>query len=593
MIIGIDLGTSTSEVAVFRNGRAELVRDVPGSLGGILPSVVALNAKGKIDIGHDALQQLAIRPEMVVQEVKRIMGTGRTVRLGAVEYTPQEISAFILRRLREAAERCVGESINEAVITVPANFNDHQRRATQEAAELAGLRVRRLVNEPTAAAIAYGVARPQAEERLLVYDLGGGTLDVTVLELSEGILDVLASAGIAKLGGKDFDERLIGLLEKVTAGTPEYDLSTPRAQSRLRRAAQLAKVALSTKSTTDVLVEYLGLSGTGEPLHFEWELTRADFEAAIKDLVKSSLTTLDEALAAKGLSSTDIDSVLLVGGSTRIPLVRELVSSYFPGVPIRTDVSADEAVAMGAAILGGMESGDVSSEHTVLTDVSPHTFGIAVVGDSDGEEVSDLFDPVIQKNATIPRTGITTAFTRFDFQEAVHIRVFQGEASHCGDNLLITSFHHRMAPAPSGAEVRIEMSYNLSGTIDIVVTDVATNIQTTHHWRGGPGNLSAEQKAEARRRMAEQWTGATDHPDQPIPPAPSNPAEKPWERSDLWPSVSALHHHGVSRLDRLDGPTSSKVRGLLAELEGAAARDDRNALSAAEARLTDLLFDLD
>lgn len=596
MIVGIDLGTSTSEIAVLRNGRPELIRDVPGSIGGILPSVVALNAKGQIEVGTDAVQQSKVRPEMVVHEIKRHMGSDQTVTLGAIEFSPQEISAAILRRLKEAAEHFLGEPITEAVITVPANFNDRQRRATEQAAALVDLRVRRFINEPTAAAISYGENATGVEERLLVYDLGGGTLDVTVLELSEGVHDVLASAGIPKLGGKDFDDRLIALLVRECERIHDVPLTSVKTQARIREAALNAKIALSANSECQVAIDFIGLDKQGEPLSFEMTLTRRMFEDVIRDLVESSTAAIDEALRVKNLSVEDIDTVLLVGGATRIPLVREVVSTYFGGRTLRTDVSPDEAVALGAAVLGGIEGGQVSPEHTILTDVSPYTIGVAVSEEEDGERMSNLFSPVLLKNTTIPRTVRKTFLTMHDWQDAVRVRVFQGEERLCSDNIFACEFTHPMASAPAGAEVHVEISYDLSGKILIEAIDASTGARTRHECVLGPGGLAEAELQSAKDRLNRNWKVAAGAQEravggsgpQDIPPPPPS-----WERSPLWTEVAALHSHAIRRLDELDEDKRTHLRLLLDRLESSASSGNGESLRKTEGELTEFLFDLE
>lgn len=355
MIIGIDLGTSTSAVSVLRNGKPHLIREVRGAARGILPSVIGVNSKGALIVGEDIVSQLVLKPELAVQEVKRKMGTGEKLRLGAEEYTPQELSSFILRHLKEEAERYIGEPVADAIITVPAYFNDVQRRATQDAGELAGLNVRRLINEPTAAALAYGIDRPGVDEYVAVYDFGGGTLDVTILELSEGVLDVLASTGNTRLGGKDLDERLMSYVAtECRRSTGLEILASPRGRQRLKAECRKAKEALSTSDAATIALDNLGISRDGSPIDFETEIRRETFEGLIRDLIDSTTEQLNEALDAKGLTPEQIKTVLLVGGSTRIPLVRDFVSKFFGGRTFPVHVSPDEAVSLGAAVLAGI-----------------------------------------------------------------------------------------------------------------------------------------------------------------------------------------------------------------------------------------------
>lgn len=604
MIVGIDLGTSTSEVSYLRNGKPHLITDVHGSERGILPSVVGLSSKGALRVGQDAAALLA-KPGFAVQEAKREMGTPTCLTLGGDEYTPQEISAFILRHLKEEAERHLGEPVTDAVITVPAYFNDAQRQATEDAGELAGLRVRRLINEPTAAALAYGLERPGVEEKILVYDLGGGTLDVTVLELSEGYLDVYASTGNSRLGGKDFDERLMELLAAECRRTTGLELlKNGRHRLRLKKEAKRAKEALSFADSASVVLDNLELSAVGDPIDFEFEVTRLAFERLIRPMVESTREQLDEALAAKDLTPADIQTILLVGGSTRVPLVQQFVSQYFGGRALRSEVNPDEAVSLGAAILAGIVEQKLDPTTAVITDVSPFTLGVAVqrlVGD---ERISGFFDPLIEKQSTIPRTAKKTYRTSSDWQDAVHVEVFQGEAEMCKDNEPIDDFMHPMKPAPAGQEVEIEFSYNLNNRVEIVVRDPSTGKETCREIRIGPGRMSDSDKQRARARVDERWgrglggahdaptarTGTSNTPT--TTKAQSEPAAGAWKNSPLYRKVAALMTHAERRVPEFAPEVRGQVTRLLVEMRAALGAGDAKSLEAAEQRLTDLLFDL-
>ncbi len=469
MIVGIDLGTSTSEIAILRNGTPQILRDIGGSSHGFLPSVVAVDSDGRLAIGEAAVKMLTVRPDAAAAEIKRLMGTDARVQLGADSYRPEEIAAFILKHLKQEAERALGEPVSEVIITVPAYFTAVQRRATQEAAELAGLAVRRLINEPTAAALAYGLERPGIEEKIVVYDLGGGTLDVTVLDLSEGVLDVLASTGNAALGGKDFDYRLMRYLRDACMRECGVDLTaSPTLQARLKAAAKRAKEDLSSSDRTSVVLDNLELAVDGTAIHWEHVVTREVFDAEIHDLVLSTRMQLDEALAVKRLSQGDITTVVLVGGSTRVPLVRDFVSEYFGGRVLRTEVHPDEAVALGAAVLGGIETQSIDASRLVVTDVAPWTLGVAVLRTNGGQKFSGMFDPLILKQTTIPRTVARQYKTTCDWQDAVHVQVYQGDAPRCSDNIFVGDFQlEDIKQVPAGAPIDIEFSYNLSGELEV------------------------------------------------------------------------------------------------------------------------------
>jgi molecular chaperone DnaK len=598
MIVGIDLGTSTSELSFLRNGKPQLIREVNGSERGILPSVVGVNSQGKIRVGQEAISLMGKSPEFGVREAKREMGKAVKLRLGGEEYSPQEISAFILRHLREEAERYLGEAVTDAVITVPAYFTDEERQATKDAGELAGFRVRRLINEPTAAALAYGLERPMVEEKILVYDLGGGTLDVTVLELSEGCLDVFASTGNSRLGGKDFDDRLMNFIAAECLKATGIDLHKPGRGRDPKKAAKHAKEALSSADVTTVTFDNLGLKPNGEPIDFELDVSRQVLDELIRPLVESTREQLDEALAAKQIAPSDIQTILLVGGSTRIPLVRQFVSEYFGGRPIRSEVSPDEAVSLGAAIQAGIIDQTIDPSTIVITDVMTHSLGVAVQREVEDECVSGLFDPLIARQATIPRTGKKTYQTSKDWQDAVHVQVFQGEAEFCKDNLPIVDFMHPIKPAPAGQEVEIEMSYDLSGLVVVIARDPITGKETRIEKSVGGGHMSDKAKRSAQARIEERWrTGSPATPDRPTTQTDRStrtqePTKEPWKQSPLYSKVSALMSHAERRLDGFDPTIRSNVSQLLSEMRVALTAVDAVALDSAEQRLTDLLFDL-
>lgn len=599
MIIGIDLGTSTSEVSVFRNGKPEFLREIQNAPGGILPSVVGIGSRGDLIVGADAAALLIPKPEFAVQEVKRKMGTAGKITLGLEEFTPQEISAIILRHLKNEAERFLGVPVTEAVITVPAYFSDDARRATEDAGEMAGLKVRRLINEPTAAALAYGLERPGVEEKVLVYDLGGGTLDVTLLELSEGILDVLASAGNTTLGGKDFDERVMShIAASCRRQTGVELLTTARHRQRLKVEAKRAKEALSTAGSVLISLDNIALDAEGLPVHFEMELDRDAFDGLIKDLLESTRSQLDEVLAAKAVDRSEVNTILMVGGSTRIPAVRDFVSGYFGGKQFRTDVGPDEAVSLGAAILAGIEMDQLSTDSLVITDVCPYSLGVAVSQEADGEYIDDYFSVLIEKQSTIPRTERKVYSTMHDFQEFVHVRVFQGDSTLCVDNIAGPEFLHPMKPAPAGAKVEVEFSYNLNGTVEVRAKDLQTGSVTKMKFSPGPTRLSDEARDASRRRLEGRWNAgpsplATEPDSANAPQNDDSPTVAPWESSPLWPSVSALHHHARGRAESLEGSEQRSIGELVDKLQRCCVAGDDAALRRVEVELTNLLFDLD
>ena len=600
MIVGIDLGTSTSEVAVLKHGRPVLLREVRGSSHGILPSVVGVGTDGRLQVGDLAVNQLVLKPEFTTEEVKRKMGSDERIRLGGEDYSPQEVSALILRHLKEEAEKALGTPVTEAVITVPAYFNAIQRRATHEAGELAGLTVRRLVNEPTAAALAYGLDRPDVEEKIVVYDFGGGTLDVTLLELSEGVLDVLASTGNDRLGGKDFDERLMQLLHDECQRATEIDLfSTLRLKQRLKGAARKAKEELSSLESTSVIMDNIGIAPSGEFLDFEYVVSRASLEGLVRDLVLSTQAQLDEALGVKGLVPGDVDKILMVGGSTRVPCVRQFVSEYFGGRPLLGELSPDEAVALGAAVLAGIESRELDPERIVVTDVSPWTLGVAVLEDVGGEPVSDVFSPLIEKQSTIPRTAKKTYRTAVDWQRSVSVRVYQGDAPLCKDNVLVGSFQlDEFPPAPAGQEIEIEFSYNLNNQVEVLARHVASGRQKRASMQPSRAHLSGTEKDSAREKLDRVWARGRDKagPTTSAGSVERTASQAPtptWQASRLYGRVAPVMHQAEKRLPTLDPTQRDRVSGLFEGLKQALLTNDETQVRQLEERLIDLLFELE
>ena len=583
MIVGIDLGTSTSEIAVLKNGVPTLVREIAGSSHGFLPSVVAIGTDGQLRVGEAATALLAVRPEASVAEVKRLMGTDQRISLGGESFTPQEISALILRHLKREAEAALGEPVDRAVITVPAYFTALQRRATHDAGELAGLTVQRLINEPTAAALAYGIERPNAEEKVLVYDLGGGTLDVTVLELSEGVLDVIASTGNAALGGKDFDERLMTFLAATCQRATGVDLlAAPKTRARLRAAAKRAKEDLSNATSSLIVVE-----------DWEYDLTRAAFEAQIEELVLSTTKQIDEALAKKKLAPNQIDTILMIGGSSRVPFVRGFVSHYFGDRPLRTEVHPDEAVALGAAVLGGIEGNAIRPGTIVITDVAPWTLGVAVVEDRPGGRISGVFSPLIEKQSTIPRSVTRHYGTTYDWQSSIRIEVYQGDAPLCANNLKVGEFELQLVErARAGADVEISFSYNLNGELEVVATSLGASRRVV--MRPSPQHLSEQEKRIARARLEQRWPTTTAPPANG-PAEPATSASSVVERArhaPLYHRVAPLIAKAEQLLPTLAAGPRTRLDVLLLELRTALIANDERAVGVVEQALTNLLFEL-
>jgi molecular chaperone DnaK len=469
-IVGIDLGTTNSEVAVIRDGRA-IVLDEDGDP--ILPSVVGLDPQGHLLVGKAARNQYVLAPERTIRSIKRKMGREVTVTLGAKDYSPQEISAIILRTLKERAERVLGIPVSKAVITVPAFFNDGQRQATRQAGELAGLEVVRIINEPTAAVLTYD-PHPVEMERLLVYDLGGGTFDVSVAQVENGVVEILASHGDTQLGGDDFDQLLLDHICDAFNRKQGIDLrQSPAAKARVLRATEDAKKRLSSEAVTMIEEEFVA-ERDGKPLNLVMEIKRHDYEQLIGPLLDKTLTCLDEALTDARLQANQIDKVVLVGGATRTPLVHQLLEQRL-GRPVHCEIEPDLAVALGAAVQGGLIAGiDVGP---ILVDITPHTLGISAMGELNGFISTHAFSPIIERNTPLPVTRNEIYSTVYDNQEAARIRIFQGENNDSRYNTFVGEFLiEGLAEVPAGNQILVRLDLDMNGILKVTATERATGL---------------------------------------------------------------------------------------------------------------------
>ena len=465
-IVGIDLGTTTSEIAYIKNGKPEIIKNGYSS---ITPSVVGLSKNMELLVGEPAKNQMLTAKDRTVLEVKRKMGTSESVVMAGKKFSPVDISALILKELKRVGEDFLHESITDAVITVPANFNDIQRKATKDAGEKAGLNVVRIINEPTAAALAYGIDNNRVEGKLLVYDLGGGTFDVTVLEMIEGSLDVLASRGINRLGGKDFDEKIEEeILSKIQK---EYAIDLSRdikARARIKGAAEEAKIRLSSVSTAEISLPFIAMKD-GEAISFEMDLTRSEYEKLIAGYVKQSLGAVNEALTAAKLKESDIDIVIAVGGSSRTPLIQAVLGKRFPG-KIRGGVNPDEAVALGAAVQAGLINNELSqADDIAIFDVCSHSLGVETyVETSHGKEYGRFFK-LIPRDTHLPYSITRTCYPEYDYQTSINIRIYQGEESVVAYNTFIDSLQVSGIPATKKEEAGVDLtySYNYNGILDV------------------------------------------------------------------------------------------------------------------------------
>jgi molecular chaperone DnaK len=461
-IIGIDLGTTNSCVAVIEGGEPTVIPNAEG--GRTTPSVVAFTKDGERLVGQVAKRQAVTNADRTVLSIKRQMGTDHKPKIGDREYTPQEISAMILQKLKADAEAYLGEKVERAVITVPAYFTDSQRQATKDAGKIAGLEVMRIINEPTAASLAYGLEKDQ-NQTILVFDLGGGTFDVSILELGDGVFEVKATSGNNRLGGDDFDERIVQHLVAEFRKDTGVDLTgDPQAMQRLREAAEKAKIELSGLMSTTINLPFITLGQSG-PEHLDLTLSRAKFQELTADLVEKTMGPLRRALADSELEPSQIDKVLLVGGSTRIPAVQEAVRKFIGKDPYK-GINPDECVALGAAIQAGVLSGE--TKDVVLLDVTPLSLGIETLG--------GVFTKLIERNTTIPTTQKQIFSTAADGQTAVDIKVSQGERPMAADNVLLGSFQLTgIPPAPRGVpQIEVAFDIDSNGILNVTAKDLGT-----------------------------------------------------------------------------------------------------------------------
>jgi molecular chaperone DnaK len=498
IIVGIDLGTTNSEIAVVQDGKVIVIEDAGNK---ILPSFVGLSDNNEILVGEPAKNQYALYPERTIKSVKRHMGEEIELELAEQTYTPQEISAIILKRLKAIAESYLNKPVNKAVITVPAYFSDAQRQATREAGEIAGLEVVRMINEPTAAALSYE-SNHKTHKHILVYDLGGGTFDVSVVSFEEDVVEVLASHGNNKLGGDDFDQKIIDYIVDHIKNRFELDISQSRkAMARINRAAEAAKRALSDQPFVMIEEEYLEQQKNGTPIHLSLELSRDDYEEMIAEYIDETLEAVHTALHGANLLSSDIDEILLVGGSTRTPLISQRLKAEFKQQP-RLEVDPDLCVATGAAIQAATIAGHKLATSVVLVDITPYTYGTSAIGELNGELYPYMYVPIIQKNSTLPIMKTEVFYTMRDNQEAVEVRIYQGEDADALNNIQIGEFMvEGLSQVPQGNPILVKLELDLNGILHVSAIEKNTGLEKSIVIDNAISRFEADEMAAAKKRI--------------------------------------------------------------------------------------------
>ena len=566
-VIGIDLGTTNSVVAVMEGGEPTVITNTEGSR--LTPSVVGFSKTGERLVGQLAKRQAVSNPENTISSIKRHMGENYTVDIQGKKYTPQEISAMILQKLKEDAESYLGEKVTQAVITVPAYFNDAQRQATKDAGKIAGLDVLRIVNEPTAAALAYGLDKG-GDGKILVFDLGGGTFDVSILELGDGVFEVKATNGNTHLGGDDFDNKVMNWMISEFKSQTGIDLSQDKmAEQRLKEAAEKAKIELSTVLSTNINLPFITADATG-PKHLDLTLTRAKFNELTEDLVQATMEPTRKAIADSGFSIDEIDKIILVGGSSRIPAVQEAIKQVLGKEPSK-GVNPDECVAVGAAIQAGVLVGDVKD--VLLLDVTPLSLGIETLG--------GVFTKIIDRNTTIPTSGSQIFSTAVDKQPSVDVHVLQGEREMAADNKTLGRFELTGIPAAPRGVPRIEVTFNIdaNGIVNVSAKDLGTGKEQKITIKSSSGL----DKSEIDRMVKEAAAHEAEDKKRKEAIEAKNNAD-----SLIYQAEKTIKDLG----DKADASKVSEIKSKIADLKEAVKTNDVDKIKAASEALTKPLYDL-
>ena len=589
-IVGIDLGTTNSEIAVYDNDEVRIIQVDDYD---IMPSYVGLSPEDELLIGVTARNQYILYPQRTVKSVKRKMGGAEKIPLGDEEYSPQEISAMLIRRLREETEKKLGMKIKKAIITAPARFSDAQRQATKEAGDIAGLEVLRIINEPTAAALAYEMDHKEGQY-ILIYDLGGGTFDVSIARIQDGVIEVLSSHGDNQLGGDDFDRKIVDWFLEEFKQENGLDISKDRiAMNRLMHAAEDAKKKLSDKPFVNVREDNLAQKN-GTPVHFNKELSRSRFESMIQPDIHKTMDAVHKALDGAGLSPSDINQVLLVGGSTRIPYITDRLKEMTGIVP-RRDIHPDLCVALGAGVLAAREMG--VDEQKILVDVTPYTFGIKTIYyRPNGLPVFDHFSSLIYKNTPLPTSHTEVFETTYDNQETVNIEIYQGDGNKISENYFVGSFLVKgLAPVPEGNEILVRMDLDFDGILHVSATEKKTGLSKKIVIRGAFNQMDESERKQSRSKLDQLFQDENEDVsiDKQISEHPSYKSSKHEENRGTIESALALAEKAERLEQEMHPDDQAETRALNQTIREAVKNNDIEKLEEAVESLADLLFFID
>ncbi|MFK5969416.1 MAG: Hsp70 family protein [Candidatus Marithrix sp.] len=572
VIVGIDLGTTNSEIAIVENGKVTIIED---SGRKILPSFVGISDNNEILVGESAKNQYILYPEKTIKSIKRKMGEEDRIEMAEKLYTPQEISAIILKRLKNLAEKYINKSISKAVITVPAYFSDAQRQATREAGEIAGLEVVRMINEPTAAALSY---ETENKKHILVYDLGGGTFDVSIVNIEDGVVEVVASHGNNKLGGDDFDQKIADHIVEYIQNQFTVDIRESRkAMARINRAAETAKRMLSDQPFTLIEEEYL-YEYKGKSINLSLELARNDYEEMIVDYIDETLEAVHVALNGANLTVADIDEILLVGGSTRTPIVSKRLYQEFQKQP-RIEVDPDLCVAAGAAIQAAIIAGQEISGSAVLVDVTPYTYGTSAVGELNGEFYPYMYVPIIHKNSPLPLSKTELFFTMVDNQKIIEVKVYQGEDKDALNNIQIGEFIvEGLSEAPANSPILLKLELDLNGILSVSAIEKTTGFKKSITIDNVISRFEADEMQQAKERIQEIF---------------GEKVEEVSETDEVIKQAKILIEKAEQLLDNASTEDKEDIVDMIEAINDAITADNSTVLNESMEQLSDIIYYLE